>query len=326
MLSLSSSSQPSPEPPSPASRAIGCPDPLARAPRVSPDVAQVSDRTTLHLAPPSLQGAATAIVCRDTRGQALDDRQRLSHFPASPLLCLSWYRGMESGLVERTAGAPRWRPFGAAVMLSGSQSRPIVSWSPTTGRAGMLCFPADVARPLFGIDPAALHDRFVAAHDLLDSGFDPLLDALTAADSDAATLSALESHLAPRWQAVQGQQSPAAALRRFGRHWVERLGWQAHQWRRTHGPRQVERRIMAHSGRSLRHWQPLVRTEGIFFTARERHEAGLPLDWAALAQEEGFADQAHMCRATKHITGFSPTDFARRFVDDEAFWLYRVWV
>ncbi|CAO3410919.1 helix-turn-helix domain-containing protein [Azospirillum largimobile] len=313
MLSLS---------PSPAPPAAGCPDPLARAPRVCAG----SDRAQLYLAPLSLQGAATAIVCRDTRGSGLDDRQRLSHFPASPLLCLSWFRGMESGIVERAAGGPRWRPFGTATVLSGSQSHPVVSWSPTTGRAGMLCFPADVARALFGIDPAMVHDRFVDARGALAADWHPLLDALLDADSDAATLSALESHLAERWRTIQEGRSPVPALRRFGRHWVERLAWQAHQWRRTHGPRQVERRIMAHSGRSLRHWQALVRTEGVFFTARERHEAGQPLDWAALAQEEGFADQAHMCRATKRITGFSPTDFARRYAEDEAFWLYRIWV
>lgn len=80
------------------------------------------------------------------------------------------------------------------------------------------------------------------------------------------------------------------------------------------------------SGRSLREWTALVRTEGLFFAARERHEAGRPFDWAGLAQEEGFADQAHLVRATKRITGFSPMEFTRRYEQDESFWLYRLWV
>ncbi|MBP2312833.1 AraC family transcriptional regulator [Azospirillum soli] len=303
---------------------VDCPDPLTRAPRVT--VAGTAERARLHLAPLALQGAVTAVILRDTRGAALTDAQRLSHFPASPLVCLSWFQGLDAGFVERTAGGVRWRPCGAAVMLSGSQSRPTVGWAPTTGRAGMLCVPADVARTLFGVDVAAVHDRFVPAREVLDADWWPLLDALLDAPDDAATLAALECHMADRWRTLQGRALSFPSLRRFGRHWVERLAWQAHQWRRTHSPRQVERRIMAHSGRSLRQWQTLVKTEGVFFTARERYESGLPVDWAELAHDEGFADQAHLCRAVKRITGFSPNDFARRFAEDESFWLYRIWM
>ena len=88
----------------------------------------------------------------------------------------------------------------------------------------------------------------------------------------------------------------------------------------------MERRIKSFSGRSLREWQSLVRTEGLFFAARARFDAGLPFDWATLAQDEGFSDQAHMIRSVKRITGFSPTEFAQRFTDDESFWMYRLWV
>ena len=80
------------------------------------------------------------------------------------------------------------------------------------------------------------------------------------------------------------------------------------------------------SGRSLREWQALTRTEGLFFAARERYEAGQPFDWAGLALAEGFADQAHMNRTVKRITGFAPGEFARRFIEDESFWMYRLWV
>lgn len=59
---------------------------------------------------------------------------------------------------------------------------------------------------------------------------------------------------------------------------------------------------------------------------RARYEADEALDWAAIAHEEGFADQAHLSRAVKRITGFSPGEFARRFVEDESFWIYRLWV
>lgn len=308
-------------------RHIDCPDPLTRAPRPADPARQPRER--LYLASPALQGAVAAVICRDIRGAGLDSVQRLSHFAASPLLCLSWFQDFEVGLVERSAGGPRWRPFGAAVVLSGSQSRPVTSWAPSAGRGVMVCFTADVARTLFELDVGLLHDRFVAAHEVLATTWWPLLDALLAAPDDASTLAALEHHLAPRWQALQQREqgaSPLPSLRRLGRHWLERLAWQAHEWRRTHSPRQVERRIKALSGRSLRAWQALVRTEGVLFSARERHAAGQPFDWPGLALEEGFADQAHLIRATRHITGFTPNEFARRFIEDESFWLYRLWV
>ena len=85
-------------------------------------------------------------------------------------------------------------------------------------------------------------------------------------------------------------------------------------------------RIKTFSGRSLREWQALVKTEGVYFAAMDRHAAGVPFDWAALAQDEGFADQAHFSRTAKRITGFSPSEFVERFVEDEAFWAYRLWV
>ncbi|MFZ2988216.1 helix-turn-helix domain-containing protein [Ideonella sp.] len=299
------------------------PEPLTRAPRHPERPGPARDR--LMLPPPALQGAIEALIFRDTRGLPLTDAQRLSHFPASPLVCLSWYQGMDAGLI-RGPGRPRWRPFGCQVTLSGSQSQPVTSWAPTTGRGGMVCLTSDAARALFGIDPAVALDRFLPASSALGAEWQPLCQALARAPDDAATVAALLQHLAPRWQALQGRASPAPSLGQLGRHWVDRLALQAHDWARTHSTRQVERRIKAYSGRSLREWRALVQTEGAFVAARARHEAGLPPAWAELAQDTGFADQAHLVRAARRITGFAPGEFAQRFEHDESFWIYRLWV
>ena len=300
-----------------------CPHPLARAARARPD----ADASTqwLRLAPASLQGVLIALVGRDTGKLALSSAQRLTHFPASPLVTVSWFRGMDLGLVGRCQDDPDWQPFGAEVVISGGWSQPTVSWAPSSGRGYIACFHADAAQALFGLDLAAIQDRFVPASQATGAQFAPLWEALLASD-DAQLMPLLERHLAPRWQALHGRDSERPTLRQLGRHWVEQLGWQVGEWRRVHSARHVERRIKAFSGRSLREWQSLVRTEGLFFAARDRHEAGLPLDWAALAQDEGFSDQAHMSRTVKRITGFSPGDFTQRFMDDESFWMYRLWV
>jgi len=298
-----------------------CPDRLARGPRACTEGKTPHDRLTLS--PPMLQDAMLALVSRDTSHLTLSDAQRLSHFPASPIVTLSWYHGMEAGLVDAHSG---WRPFGAQVMISGSQSHPLTSWSPTTGRGYMACFLPDAAQALFGLDLAAVQDRFVPAHTVLAAQWKPFLDALMTAPDDAAALRVLEDHLGKRWRAAQGRGLERPSLRQIGRHWVQRLAWQAHQWRDTHSARQVERRIKSFSGRSLREWQSLTRTEGVFFAARERVENGQPFDWATLALDEGFSDQAHMSRVTRQICGFPPTEFAARYIEDESFWIYRLWV
>lgn len=297
-----------------------CPSPFERAPRAAGTSCQ-----SLRLAPAALQGALLALVARDTRGRDLDDAQRLTHFPASPFVTISWFRDTEVGLVTPGPHGPAWTPFGSAVVVSGTQSHPTVSWTPATGRGHVACFNADAAQALFGLDLAAVQDRFVPVGEAIGPQFAPLWDALLASD-DAGVPEVLERQLARRWQAVQGRDSAGPSLQQLGRHWVERLGRQASQWARVHSPRHVERRVKSFSGRSLREWQSIVRTEGLFFAARARHEAGLPFDWAALAQDEGFTDQAHMIRSVKRITGFAPTEFAQRFAEDESFWMYRLWV
>jgi AraC-like DNA-binding protein len=300
-----------------------CPDPFERAPRLGNggDAA----RESLRLAPPALQGALVALVARDTSELSLSSAQRLTHFPASPLVTISWFRGAEVGLVEHGADGFGWRSFGGKVVVSGSQSHPTVSWAPATGCGYMAVFTADAAQALFDLDLAAIQDRFVPVDQVIGEHFAPLWDALLAS-SDADLPGVLESHLARRWQALQGRQSAQPSLRQLGRHWVERLAWQAHAWRSVHSPRHVERRIKSFSGRSLREWQSLVKTEGLFYAARDRYEAGQPFDWAAMALDEGFADQAHMSRVVKRVSGFSPSEFTQRFIEDESFWMYRLWV
>lgn len=297
------------------------PDRLARGPRACTEGKTPHD--CLHPAPPALQGAMLTLVSRDTSHLVLSDAQRLSHFPASPIVTLSWFDGPGMGLVDADTG---WRPFGARMMISGSHSRPLTTWSTTSGRGYMACFLPDAVPALFGLDLAALQDRFLPAHTVLGAEWQPLFDALLAAPDDAAVMSVLEAQLGRRWRAVQGDTLKRPSLRQMGRHWVQQLAWQAHQWRNTHSARQVERRIKSFSGRSLREWQTLVRTEGLFFAARERYENGQPFDWATLALDEGFSDQAHLSRVTRQVCGFPPTEFADRYIEDESFWIYRLWV
>lgn len=298
---------------------MAIPYPDARAARAHGPAAP---RARLLVVPPRLQGIVAAVLVRDTAGAALDPPQRLSHFPASPLVCLSWFQGMASGLVRTdAAGRPHWERFGADVLLSGAQSRPTVSWTPDTGLAAMACFTFDAGHALFGAGVSGLHDRFVDAGQMLGTKGRGLVEGLRRATGEDELLTVLEHHLG-----ATARQGTVPPLRQVGRHWVERITHQVHAWRATRSPRQVERRVRSWTGRSLRHWRALSRTEAAFHVARERQQAGKPLALADLAHEHGFADQAHLTRETRRITGFSPRDFAVRYLEDESFWLYRLWV
>lgn len=301
-----------------------CPDRFARAPLASSG--GLAPHTRLYPPSAALYGAVMATICRDIRHVPLTDVQRLSHFPASPIVCLTAYQGFDVGLVHETPTGSQWTPHGTRITLSGSQSVPTATWATTGGRGVMVCFSANVAKALFDVDLFAIQDRFVCAWEHLADDWHPFLHAFADADDDIASMAVLDRFLAPRWRALQPERSALTSLRLAGQRWVDGLAFQALEWRRTHSPRQVERRVKAHTGRSLREWQALVKTEGVFFAARDRLAAGESFDWAEMAHDEGFADQAHMSRMAKRITGFAPTEFAHRFIEDESFWLYRLWV
>lgn len=303
-------------------QAITCPDPCARAPRVC--TTSQTELASLYLYPTALQNLVTAVVWRDTHGLNLSPAQRLSHFPTTPLVSLSWFHDCDLGLVTSSAQGTAWQPFEGRIQLSGSQSRPFTSWTTHPGRSGMVCFTADQAHKLFNIDLTIINDRFVPAHTLLDKRWWPLLDDLTKAAEGDAILAALRQHLIN--QPSNSDRHNLPSIRELGRHWVQRLNIQAQAWQRLYSTRQVQRLIKDYTGRSLREWEMMVKTEQVFFAAQAQYNQGLTVDWATMAQDSGFADQAHLNRWTKRISGFAPGDFAQRFVADESFWLYRLWI
>ena len=259
-----------------------------------------------------------AVVSRDTSDALLNEAQRLSHYPASSLICLSWHNTAGIGLLNEGS----WKIFHANVLLSGSQFAPTVSWSPYAGRGGMMYFTVSEAQKLFNIDITALQDRSVCARQLLGSTWFDMFDQLVSSKDDATMLRIIKHHFPNK----NHPQNSEKNLQYVGRLWVESLISQAESWESSLSPRQVERKIKAASGRSLREWQQLVRTEEVFFkVAQDKQKSLKNVDWSSLAIDMGFSDQAHLIRAVKRITGFPPAEFTRRFIQDESFWIYRLW-
>lgn len=141
------------------------------------------------------------------------------------------------------------------------------------------------------------------------------------ADSDVQRVAIVERFLAPLW-AMKRPQEPLH--RQLIKDWSQGLAMRAATLGFGRSLRQVERRVKQWAGQPLRDLHTIARLELVLFdvlAALERNE----LNWADVAADGGFSDQAHLCRQVRKLTGFSPDDMQRRIFQDEALWFYRLW-
>ncbi len=89
------------------------------------------------------------------------------------------------------------------------------------------------------------------------------------------------------------------------------------------GQRQFERRFRESYGQPLRSYRQQLRCSRLL---QALGAATFPADgWAAIAAAAGYADQAHLCRDVRRVTGHSPAGLLAGVAgDDPAFWPYRI--
>ncbi|MDN3543166.1 MAG: helix-turn-helix domain-containing protein [Roseateles asaccharophilus] len=268
----------------------------------------------------ALSGCLYASMWRDTLAAgALTDEQRSSHFPATPYCGMTWVLDGD-GVQVLDDGSERRLPGRA--LVGGPRSRPAQFRSDAGTRCFMVAWLPDALHALTGLDLASLVDGCESIESVLGPEWQTLSASLLAAPDEHACQARLEAFLLPRWRALA--QSQTAPPRRY-RDWMENLALKAVAGGHGESLRQVERRIKRWSGQSLRALRSISRAEAAFHQARGDLEAGAVL-WSALAQDAGYADQAHLCREIRRVSGFSPEELRRRIFSHEAFWAYRVWV
>jgi AraC-like DNA-binding protein len=277
--------------------------------------------TEARLLAPSLalSGCMRSYIWRDSsRAGYLTEGQRSSWFPASPFCGLSWTL-QGSGWQVMSDGTMQALP--SACLVLGPRSGPAQFRSAGAVRTFMVAMLPDALHALTGVDLSVMLDRHHAIDALLGADWRALNVKMLAASDAAQCQQVLEDFLLPRWRAhcrSEGHSSP-----RY-REWMQQLATRAVAAGHGASLRQVERRIKQWSGQSLRALRSISRSEAAFFQVRRELEAG-ELIWSALAQDQGYADQAHLCRETRRVTGFSPEELRQRIEADEAFWAYRVW-
>lgn len=283
-----------------------------------------SAQSHLWLPGAALSACIRGVVTRDTRGAGLDEARRYNHFPATPLCSITWYF---SGCGELlTWGSPAdaaspGMPFGG-LTFSGPWRRPFVVRNPGPMHAMMLLFLPDALATLTGIDPGAFLDRTVPAETVLDGEWLTMCRDVARVADDDARASLLEDFLLPRWQRARPETAP---LIRMYTDWSQNLALRAANSGFGRSLRQVERRIKQWSGRPLRELRGLGRAERAFFDSIVAARSGTEPNWSEVASNVGYADQSHLCRQTRRITGFPPEELRRRAYTDESFWVYRLW-
>ncbi|MCB1331838.1 MAG: AraC family transcriptional regulator, partial [Maritimibacter sp.] len=233
------------------------------------------------------------------------------HFPASPLVAVTWVFHGALHMVEGGRILPDPLP---ALSISGPSAAPVTSWSPGAVLALTQSFKPEAWAALTGAQPAALAGR-TERLDSLPPG--PLRAALGAVGVPE-DLPRLEAALVPLWQARRYGAGPGGAGHRLG-DWVSSVLLRAATGGTGRSLRQAQRRLKALTGHSARDLALYAQIEALWQLSRE---SDAPL--AEVALEGGFADQSHMGRAVRRVTGESPAALMRAIAEDEAFWAYRL--
>jgi len=280
-----------------------------------------SPATCAQLLAPSrrtLASCVRAYVGRDTLQAQLSHPQRFNHFPASGFCSLTWFMQGEARVVE--GGEIRDEVY-PRIVFGGPQTLPRSSYNPGPVHALMVLFFPPAIHALTQVDMARYTDRFAPVEQVLDAAWTEMTHAVLHATGDAARIRLIEDFLEPRWRQARDEgRAPGNALG----DWIQALVMHAaiSGWGRS--VRNLERRIKAWLGLPMRSARRLYRAEQSFLFSRDDALAGR-VDWAESALRGGYADQAHLCRETREVTGHSPAELVRKAQQEEGYWIYRIW-
>ena len=276
--------------------------------------------TRLWLPPLALAGCVRGVMLRDTRGRQLDAVQRENYFPATPLVQLFWWaEGSSEWLATPGFSTPPPERRHAPVLFGGPFTLPTHTRNPGEMCAFKLLLLPDAFIALTGVALDRHVNRVVDAREVLPADWLAWAEQMAVAADDATRLQLLEDFLLPRWQAL-GTQRPG---HRYA-DWTQALAVRAVTSAAGRSLRQLERRIKAWAGLPMRELRAVSRAENAFYAVAAAEDVG-SVNWADIAADNDYADQSHLCRETRRLTGFSPEDLRRRIQTEEAFWAYRLW-
>lgn len=274
----------------------------------------------LYLPAPAVGQYLAMAVERDTRGLVLTAAERFNYYPASPFPTLSWVWQGELQMVEDVGESqPQMGAALPGMLFSGPYSRPSASWSAGPVHALMVGLYPEFVTQLLGIQLETYFDRVIPLEQLrevMPAWFWQLCQQVGQQPEQA--FACLQQQLQQQLNADQARLPPRTLS-----GWLRAMLLRASFSQAGSSLRQWQRHIKQLTGQSQRDLQLYEKTEQAFSQfARQATPAGT--EWAMLAADSGFADQSHLGREVRRITGFSPKRLQQMMAEDESFWFYRL--
>lgn len=258
-----------------------------------------------------------AYISRDSRNCGLAGPAQLNRFPAGAYCTITWF--LEGGAeLLSCGGEDGLRQPLARCAVGGCQTGPFTSRNQGEVYACIAMFYPDAFHALFGVDLAALQNRFADAREVLPAHALELVDAVFAASGDDERRRRIEDFVV--------QHARSAALPVWTR--MRRLGGRLTLALASSvlgvGPRQLQRVAPHQAGARLQTLARLWRGERSFLRAQRQYLAGGRVDMADHALASEYADQSHMVRDCRAQTGRTPLQLAHDVQHEEADWIYRL--
>lgn len=255
-------------------------------------------------------------VMRDTRGCALSAIDSINHFPATPFICITWMLEGELHLLKQ--GEKKCDQRLPKICVIGCQSRHGVSMNVGDRSSFMVVFFSDAFHALFGLDLSTLQDSFIDATQSLNDEGAQLIDAVAKGDLHEQRVQLIEQFLAQHAAALA--LSPWPRLRRLSRNLSLRIASAL----LGVGERQAQRRARREACMSLLSLSRLWRAKRSYSAVKLKLEQGEALHWAQHANDQAYADQSHLVKECKELTGKSPQQLVETVKKNENHWMYRL--
>ena len=290
-------------------------DKLKDKPGLSP-----ATQAALHAPDLKLAACVRCYLSRSTLGAALRPSQRLNHFPSSVYVTLNWHL---AGTIDRAwMGEDEWVPQGiVGTSFCGPRTVPMCSRNPGPVHTFSVALMPDAVQALTGLDMSAHVNQAHPLHQVLDANWQAMARDVQNAADDHQRITFLEQFLLPRWQAVRHQT--VSQVDQISA-WVQALLIRAATSGLGQSARQQERRVKTWAGLSKRELRGLARAEAGFIQGQAERARDADASFADLAALTGYADQAHLSRITRKVTGLSPTELMKAINEEESFWSYRL--
>lgn len=228
-----------------------------------------------------------------------------------PFVDYHWYAGWRTVEPHRQQVLPRPRVHLAAedgrLLVHGVSRTPFVRTLKGEGHVLGAAFHPGGFRPFLGTGVATLADRVVPAGELFEVDDRPVAERILSTDDLPTMVDALESYLlalAPEPDPVVREVRALVCEAEEDRSLIRAEDLAA---RASMSLRSLQRLFTDYVGTGPK-W--VISRFRILDAAAAAH-GGEPVDWAALAVELGFSDQAHLTRVFTSVVGTPPATYAR---------------